>query len=113
MPLKESAADTVELVSISPDGPLVDNKGDTPGETLAMSSDMMRSTEGVGVTSPPVTLSSLLSGGGDIRTSLMIPHTQLLTPSNESSGQSTGKHDIIPSSNLLDAETHKCMDDRN
>ena len=54
LPLKESAADTVELVSISPDGPLVDNKGDTPGETLAMSSDMMRSTEGVGVTSPPV-----------------------------------------------------------
>ena len=109
----ESAVETVELVSISPDGPLVDSKGATPGETLAINADMMENTEGIGETSPAVILSSLLPGGGEIRTSLLIPHTQLLTPSSDSSGQNTGKHEIIPSSNLLDAETHECMDDRN
>ena len=44
---------------------------------------------------------------------MLIPDTQQLTPSIDSSVQNTGKHENIPSNNLLDAETPERMKDRN
>ena len=111
----ESGVETADIISISPVSALVDRQGDTPvrnEDTVEVDTDRSNYSVRIGETPPADILSPLLSGGGDIRTSSLIPHTEQLTPSIDSSVRDTGSHGIIPSGGLSSAETQEVKEDR-
>ena len=108
----ESLVETAELVCITPDGRLDESLryASAGGEETMMMGDTLKGyAEDVeGVLQADIK-SALLSGGGDITTSLLVPVKQQLTPSIENTVQHTGMHNSIPSSNIVDAKTPERM----
>ena len=93
----------------------MDRQRDTPvrrGDTAEVDADRNKYPVSIGGTQPADILSSLLSGGGDTMTSPLIPHTEQVTPSIDSSDRGTGSHGIACSVGQNIAETQEVKKDR-